>query len=67
MIMNNRIDEFASTGPYAEPTHREQNFPADALRQYAATVKEWAVRNPIPCLAAAFVTGVAIAWIIKRK
>jgi hypothetical protein len=67
MIMNNRIDEFipaeraTSDSPEDEPM-----LPAD-IGQYAALAKEWAIRNPLPCLAAAFVVGAALAWIIKRK
>jgi hypothetical protein len=56
--------------PVREPSDsrlREPDLLSGNLRQYAEIAKEWAVRNPVPCLAAAFVAGVALAWIIKRK
>jgi hypothetical protein len=67
MIMNNRIDEFIPAEPALSDSPEDAPFmPAD-IGQYAAPAKEWAIRNPLPCLAAAFVVGAALAWIIKRK
>jgi len=67
MIMNNRMEDFIPVREPSDSRLREPDLLSGNLRQYAEIAKEWAVRNPVPCLAAAFVAGVALAWIIKRK
>jgi hypothetical protein len=64
---NNRVEDFA-------PQHSEEESPSQSeppslgeLAEYAALAREWAMKNPLPCMAAAFAAGAAIAWIIKRK
>jgi hypothetical protein len=69
MIMNNRMDEYAPVEqsiPEAPPSQARPIVPAE-VGQYLALARNWAIRNPVPCLAAAFVAGVTLAWIIKRK
>jgi hypothetical protein len=67
MIMNNRIDEFIPAEQSTPESPGERPLIPGEIGQYAALAKEWAIQNPLPCLAAAFVAGVALAWIIKRK
>jgi hypothetical protein len=65
--MNNRMDEFIPADEATVELREEQpNVPGE-FGQYLEIAKEWAIRNPLPCLAAAFAAGVTLAWIIKRK
>lgn len=52
-----------SSGKLKRPRYLTAGEPADHL----ARAKEWLIDNPLPCLAAAFFVGVAIAWIVKRR
>jgi hypothetical protein len=66
MIMsNNRIEDALPDEPVAP-----SDVPAPwltELPEYAALAREWVKNHPLPCLAAAFLAGVTIAWIVKRK
>ncbi len=65
--MNNRIKDLElpqkSARAEADPTGR----PKIDLEGSLAVVTQWAEQHPFPCLAAAFLFGGAIAWIIKRR
>ncbi len=68
MIMNNnRLEDFETPAPLAESPPETRHSSVPELAEYATLAKEWAQNNPVPCLAAAFVAGAAIAWIFKRK
>jgi hypothetical protein len=67
MIMNNRMDEYVPAEQSTPESSDEPPLIPPEIGQYAALARDWAIRNPLPCLAAAFVAGVALAWIIKRK
>jgi hypothetical protein len=67
MIMNNRMDEFIAPDQDAVESPEEPPFAAGEIADYMNLARDWAIRNPLPCLAAAFVAGVTLAWIIKRK
>ena len=67
MIMNNRMDEYAPAEQGTVESPEEPPLVPGEIGQYMALAKDWAIRNPLPCLAAAFVAGVTLAWIIKRK
>jgi len=64
MIMNNNRIEDAlpeePVAPFRPPSLSD-------LPEYAALARDWAKNHPLPCLAAAFIAGVTIAWIVKRK
>ena len=66
MIMsNNRIEDALPDEPVA---HSDIQPPIlSDLPEYAAIAREWVKNHPLPCLAAAFIAGVTIAWIVKRK
>jgi hypothetical protein len=67
MIMNNnRIEDVLPEEPGA-PSETFQPPSLSELPQYAALAREWVKNHPLPCLAAAFIAGVTIAWIVKRK
>jgi len=66
MIMsNNRIEDALPDEPVA-PSGIQPPILSD-LPEYAAIAREWVKNHPLPCLAAAFIAGVTIAWIVKRK
>ena len=66
MIMsNNRIEDALPDEP-AVPSDIPPPLLSD-LPAYAALAREWVKNHPLPCLAAAFIAGVTIAWIVKRK
>src|SRR5262249_45275222 len=66
MIMsNNRIEDALPDEPIA-PSDIQPPSLSD-LPDYAEIAREWVKNHPLPCLAAAFIAGVAIAWIVKRK
>ncbi len=67
MIMNNRMDEYIPADQRTLESLEEPPLVPAEIREYAALARDWAIRNPLPCLAAAFVAGVTLAWIIKRK
>jgi hypothetical protein len=65
--MNNRIEDFLPVRDSGADL-RDVDVPQPgAPDKYMSLVKQWATRHPVPCLAAAFAVGVAVAWIIKRK
>jgi hypothetical protein len=67
MIMNNnRIEDALPEEPVA-PSQAFQSPSLSDLPEYAALAREWVKNHPLPCLAAAFIAGVTIAWIVKRK
>ena len=50
--------------------HRTATRPfirASDIRDLAGPVERWIVNNPAAALATAFLTGVVVAWLIKRK
>ena len=65
--MNNRISDLVlpkkSAGSETDPTHR----PIVDFEGSIALVTQWVEQHPLPCLAAAFICGGAVAWIIKRR
>jgi hypothetical protein len=65
--MKNRIEEFVSlrrsVAAVADSTYR----PRIDLSGSKELVTEWAAQHPVACLAAAFVFGGALAWIVKRR
>ena len=66
--MKNRLEEFGAERDSAAIESRGLDLPSKAdLENYASQAKQWAMQHPIPCIAATFVVGVAIAWIVKRK
>ena len=66
--MNNRIEEFGTDGRAAGNQSPGLGLPSQAdLETYASLAKQWAMQHPVPCIAAAFVVGVTVAWIVKRK
>ena len=66
MIMsNNRIEDALPDEPVA-PSRVDSSLISD-IPEYAAIAREWVKTHPLPCLAAAFIAGVTIAWIVKRK
>ena len=66
--MNNRLEEFEAErrSPGKKPPGLDLPSQAE-LVNYASLTKQWAMQHPVPCIAAAFVVGVAVAWIVKRK
>jgi hypothetical protein len=67
MIMNNNRIEDALPDEPAAPSATFQSPSLSDLPEYAALAREWVKSHPLPCLAAAFIAGVTIAWIVKRK
>ncbi len=63
MIMNNRVEDLVSPEESTAEPLAERPPPEDL----AVVLREWVENHPISCLAAAFVAGAALAWIIKRK
>ncbi len=39
----------------------------DPKRKKTFRVKLWVEEHPLPCLAAVFVVGACVAWLVKRK
>jgi len=66
MIMsNNRIEDALPDEPVAPSDIRPPLL--SEFSEYTAITREWVKNHPLACLAAAFVAGVTIAWIVKRK
>ena len=66
--MKNRLEEFSAERGAAATDSHGRALPSKAdLENYASQAKQWAMQHPIPCIAAAFAVGVAVAWIVKRK
>ena len=68
--MKNRIQQFADeTQPssIAEKSRRAAAVVSESAGEAAAGIRRWVVDHPASCLAAAFIAGVAVAWLIKRK
>ena len=68
--MKNRIREL--THRSEEQTAMEEMEKAAAAideisREASRTIGRWASGHPLSCLAAAFVAGAALAWLIKRR
>ncbi|MGE5193197.1 MAG: hypothetical protein ACM3U2_11935 [Deltaproteobacteria bacterium] len=63
MIMNNRMEDLVPPEDATAEPPADRPSPAD----FALVLKAWVKDHPIPCFAAAFVAGAALAWIIKRK
>lgn len=64
--MNNRIKDLElrqKSGAETGPMHR----PRIDLEGSMALVTAWVEQHPFPCLAAAFIFGGAVGWIIKRR
>ena len=65
--MNNRIKDLElpqqPARAEADLTRRAKND----LEEFLAVATQWAGERPVPFLAAAFIFGGAIAWIIKRR
>jgi hypothetical protein len=65
--MKNRIKDYVpppkSAAAHAGATHQ----PRTVLGESLEFVTEWAAQHPAACLAAAFVFGGAVAWIVKRR
>jgi hypothetical protein len=66
-VKNNRVREYQSPAPETSSSSDVKPPSAGELADLANRAKEWAGNHPLPCLATAFIAGVAIAWIIKRK
>ena len=66
MIMSNNRIEDALPGEPLAPSDIQPLSLSD-LPDYAEIAREWVRNHPLPCLAAAFIAGVTIAWIVKRK
>ena len=65
--MKNRLEEFEAEGRSAtNPLGRVLPSKAD-LENYTSVAKHWVMQHPVPCIAATFIVGVAVAWIVKRK
>ena len=68
MIMNNiGINDIIPPETAGKPQKKPPPPPETDLQQYVALAREWAKTHPVPCLAAAFLAGAVIAWIVKRK
>jgi len=65
--MNNRIKDLELSQKPARAEADLTGTPKNDLEGLLAVVTEWAEQRPYPCLAAAFILGGAIAWIIKRR
>jgi hypothetical protein len=65
--MINRIEDFVlpqkSVAAEANPAHRLKIDVGKSL----ASIAEWTAQHPVACLAAAFIFGGAVAWIVKRR
>jgi hypothetical protein len=61
------MDEYIRVEQSIPETPEERPLVPGEIGQYVALARDWAIRNPLPCLAAAFFAGATLAWIIKRK
>lgn len=68
--MKNRIQEFTEDAGESSPVVKAEEAAA-AIEEMAGeasrTIRRWAMDHPVSCLAAAFVAGAALAWLIKRR